>query len=220
MLKVDNITKKYGKSKVLDGVSFTINPGEKVALVGRNGCGKSTLMQILSGAFSPQSGEISFFGQNPLKNRRLFSRFVGYVPQEPLIIPELSVKDNLKFWDVQNSPNYDYILEKFGLKDILNVRAEKLSGGMKKRLSIACAIATWPPILLLDEPTSALDLYYKDTILGWLTEYNNLNGIVLLSTHEVSEILSCDRILFLKDGKINEVAKDENTLDNIRALLN
>lgn len=218
MLKVKNISKRYGRRQILTNVSFTINPGECVCIVGRNGCGKTTLMQILSGAMKADSGQLSFFEHNPLKNRKYFSKYIGYVPQESPLLKELSVKDNLKLWGVDKCPNYDYILDRFELRDIMKMRVFKLSGGMKRRLGIACAIASWPPVLLLDEPTTALDLYYKENIQQWLYEYKKLNGIILMSTHEEKEIMLCDRCLFLKDGKLIEIT-DEDRMDKIRELI-
>ena len=219
MLEVKDISKKYGKRTILDNISFCVNPGERVAVVGRNGCGKSTLLQILSGSIKPDKGQISFFGKNPLKNRKLFSQYCGYVPQEIPLLPELNVRDNLKLWGVDKCSNYEYILERFELKDIMKVNVKKLSGGMKRRLSIACAIASWPPILILDEPTTALDIFYKESIEEWLSEYQNLNGMVLLATHEEAQIMSCDRCFLLKDKKITELKKDENLMEHIKNLL-
>lgn len=219
MLEVRNISKKYGKKTILKDISFSISPGQRVAIVGRNGCGKTTLMQILSGSMKADSGEISFFGHNPLRSRRYFREYIGYVPQDIPLLPELTVIDNLRLWRVTKCPNYKYIVERFELTPIMKTEVRKLSGGMKRRLAIACAIAAWPPILLLDEPTTALDIYYKENIQAWLSEYNNLNGMVLVSTHEEAEIVACDRCLFLKDGKLIEVEKNDEMMDNIRQLL-
>ena len=99
------------------------------------------------------------------------------------------------------------IISQFELKDILSKRVSELSGGMKRRLSIACALLKWPPILLLDEPTTALDLYYKNSIGQWINEYCKMNGIVIMTTHDESEILSADRCLFMENGKIRDVGK-------------
>lgn len=219
LLKVNKISKKYGKKPILTDVSFTINPGECVCIVGRNGCGKTTLMQILSGAIKADRGRIEFFEHNPLKNKKYFRQYIGYVPQDSPLLPELSVKDNLKLWGVDKCPNYDYILDRFELRNIMKMRVSRLSGGMKRRLGIACAIASWPPILLLDEPTTALDLYYKENIEAWLDEYKKLNGIILMSTHEEKEILLCDRCLFLKDGKLIEIDDSEDRMEKIRQLI-
>jgi len=219
VLEVRNLSKKYGRRSILKDVTFRIEPGECVCIVGRNGCGKTTLMQILSGAMKPDKGSIRYFGTNPLKKHSEFAKYCGYVPQESPLLPELTVKDNLKLWGVDKCPNYDYIMDKFELMPIYRQRVDTLSGGMKRRLGIACAIAKWPPVLLLDEPTTALDLYYKENIESWLDEYKKLNGIILMSTHEEKEIMSCDRCLFLKDGVMTDIPKNDETMDIIRELL-
>ena len=173
-------------------------------------------MQILAGAIRPDAGEISFFGKNPLQKRTYFRKYVGYVPQEPPLIDELTVKDNLKLWGVWQSEHRELLLSSFELEELLKTEVRKLSGGMKRRLSIACALAQWPPILRLDEPTTALDLYYKDNIQQWLMQYRSMNGIVLLTSHDENEILSCDRCLIMKQGKLTELMGEDLTIEEIR----
>ncbi len=141
---------------------------------------------------------------------------MGYVPQEPPLIEELTVKDNLKLWGVWQSEHRELLLSSFELEELLKTEVRKLSGGMKRRLSIACALAQWPPILLLDEPTTALDLYYKDNIQQWLMQYRSMNGIVLLTSHDENEILSCDRCLIMKQGKLTELMGEDLTIEEIR----
>ena len=129
---------------------------------------------------------------------------------------ELTVKDNLKLWGVWQSEHRELLLASFELEDLLKTEVRKLSGGMKRRLSIACALAQWPPILLLDEPTTALDLYYKNNIQQWLMQYRSMNGIVLLTSHDENEILSCDRCLIMKQGKLTELTGEDLTIEEIR----
>lgn len=216
MLEVSHIRKTYGKKVILEDISLKANSGECIAIVGRNGCGKTTLMQILAGALKPDTGEISFFGNNPLKKRKFFREYVGYVPQDPPLLEELSVKDNLKLWGVLKSEYFSTINSMFSLNEIMNMKVEKLSGGMKRRLGIACAIATLPSILLLDEPTTALDLYYKESIQEWLQKYREMKGIILLTSHDEKEILSCDRCLVMRQGNLLELSGDQFTIDNIK----
>ena len=150
MIQVSNLGKRYGKKTVLQEISFTAQCGECVAVVGRNGCGKTTLMQILAGVLKPDGGEIRYFGKEPLKNFHYYQEYCGYVPQDLPFLEELSVKDNLKLWGVDRSAQYEWIIRAFDLREIMKMPVQKLSGGMKRRLSIACALAKWPMMFICD----------------------------------------------------------------------
>ena len=216
MIEVSGISKRYGRREILNDVTFHVSCGESVAIIGKNGCGKSTLLRILAGVCSANQGQIRFFGKDPQKKKRYFQTYCGYVPQENPLMEELSVQDNLRLWGADRSLHYKRLLQSFQLQDILHQTVQTLSGGMKRRLSIACALAGWPPILLLDEPTTALDLYYKDSIQEWMQEYCSMNGILLLVTHEESEILECDRCLVLEGGRMSELPKEKITHDTLK----
>lgn len=219
MIVVSDIKKRYGKKQVLSDISFQANCGECVVIVGRNGCGKTTLMQILAGVVKPDGGTISYFDNDPLKQKRYFREFCGYVPQENPLIEELSVKDNLKLWGADRGEDYDNVLEVFQLNELMKTQVSKLSGGMKRRLSIACALAGWPPVLLLDEPVTALDLYYKESIEQWLDEYKKMNGIVIMTTHDEKEIMDCDRCLLMKEGRLKELDKKTLSIQKIKQMM-
>lgn len=216
MIEINNISKKYGTKVVLRNISFQAHSGECVVIIGKNGCGKTTLMQILAGVMKPDSGKIHYLGQELSYKSQQFHKFCGYVPQENPLMEELSVKDNLKLWGVTGSKQYEKIIDSFQLREILRAKVEKLSGGMKRRVAIACALAEWPPILLLDEPTTALDIFYKESIEEWLREYNRMNGIVIMTTHDESEILKADRCLVMKEGELIELSKEDISMENIR----
>lgn len=216
MVEVSNICKRYGKKKVLQDVSFKAVCGECVVIVGKNGCGKTTLMQILAGIMKPDMGNISYFNQEPLRKHKNFHKFCGYVPQETPLIEELTVKDNLKLWGTAGVKQYEKLLDVFELREILKMRVEKLSGGMKRRLAIACALVEWPPILLLDEPTTALDIHYKESIQQWLKEYNRMNGIVIMTSHDEGEIMSADRCLVMHEGRLTELMQGDICMNKIK----
>lgn len=209
-IEVKEIKKSYGKREILKGVSFYVKKGECVALVGANGCGKSTLLGVLAGTLKAASGEILYNGENPLQNRKIFQKYVGYVPQENPLMDKLSVYDNLRFWycDTDRSIDEDMkngILKEFGLDAYRNYPVAKLSGGLKKRLSIACALAANPQILIMDEPGAALDIVCKEDIKRYLLQYRQEGGTVLLTSHEEAELLLCDRMYLLKEGVLSEL---------------
>ena len=219
MIEVSNVQKRYGKKLVLNDISFKLNCGESAAIVGRNGCGKTTLMQILAGIEKPDEGKIKYFGKDVLKEKVYFNRFCGYVPQETPLMEELSVKDNLKLWGAKHSPVYEQVLDEFHLREMMKMPVPRLSGGMKRRLGIACALAQQPPVLLLDEPTTALDLYYKDSIGQWLLKFKRMNGMIVMATHDEKEILSCDRCFVMKNGTLKVLEKAAFNIEVIRNML-
>lgn len=219
MIKVEHITKKYGKRTILKDISFSANCGEKIAIIGRNGCGKSTLMQIMAGIMKPDSGSLQYFDKNPQKEQKVFRSLCGYVPQGNPLIEELSVKDNLKLFGATSKHIESDFLDNFELQPILNQKVASLSGGMKRRVSFACAVFYLPAILFLDEPTTALDIYYKTTIHNWMNTYQKMNGILVMTTHDEQEILMCDRCFFMSDGTLRELTAEERSLERIRNLI-
>lgn len=121
---------------------------------------------------------------------------------------QLSVKDNLKLWKKGSDKQLKEAVQTFALEEILNQPVEALSGGMKRRLAIACALMNVPPIILLDEPTTALDFAHKDKIYEMLKQHKENGGIVILATHDEGEIQSADRVLLMKHGVLSELQKD------------
>ncbi|MDE6915858.1 MAG: ATP-binding cassette domain-containing protein [Lachnospiraceae bacterium] len=203
-----NIASSYGKKKVLCAVNIAAGAGQCVGIVGTNGCGKSTLLNILAGLRKADSGEIYFDGVRA-QGRQPFIRYAGYVPQESSLIPELSVMDNLRLWyedaDALRQSLEQGFLRALGVDRMCRERAGKLSGGMKKRVSIGCALAGNPPILILDEPDAALDLPGKADIRGYLGMYKQMGGTVLLATHDEIDLELCDRVFALSGGVSKEI---------------
>lgn len=218
MIEVLHISKKFGKKQILNDVSFQVDSGERVVIVGKNGSGKTTLLRIMAGIIKADSGEIRYFNEKAKSNGKVFRKYCGYVPQENPLIDELSVSDNLKLWS-GNKNVRERIIERFELQDMLTMQVNKLSGGMKRRLSIACALLTEPKILILDEPTTALDLYFKDDIMHWLEVFQKEGGIVLMTSHDTTEILNADRCLLMSAGQLLELKKEEISLEKVRAVV-
>ena len=216
MIEVSHIRKKYGAKQVLCDISFRVQSGENVAIVGKNGCGKSTLLQVMAGILKHDAGQITYYGEQSSRKRR---NFCGYVPQENPLMEQLSVRDNLRLWGGGGEGAPASVLQEFELQDILDMQVEKLSGGMKRRLCIACAALEGKPILLLDEPTTSLDLYYKEKIQMWLASYRKKNGIIVMTTHEEEEILGADRCFVMQDGQLQEIPPGQKTMTRIRELI-
>ena len=196
-LEIKHIEKKYGKKKVLCDVSLSASKGECIGILGGNGSGKTTLLSILAGILTPDKGEMLWEGE------KLTWKQIGYVPQGIPLFEELSAMDNLKLWypkKVVKKELEEGVLKLLGISEFIHLPVKKMSGGMKKRLSIGCAVAQKPPLLLLDEPTAALDLLCKQKIWEYLSEYLHSGGTVLLVTHDVWEIEKCTRCYIAKDG--------------------
>lgn len=210
MLEISGIRKSYRNKRVLDGVSLTAAPGQCVGIVGGNGCGKTTLLSILAGARRADGGSMKADGRELLGHPSLQAETVAYVPQESPFWEELSVRDNLSLWyrgdreamerDLREGP-----AAMLGIPEFLKVPVGRLSGGMKKRLSIAAALAGHEKILIMDEPGAALDLVCKEAIRAYWKAYLDQGGTILLASHELEELAVCDRMYVLKNGQAKAV---------------
>lgn len=211
MIEIENIISAYGRKKVLHGITLSAERGECVGIVGPNGCGKSTLLSIMAGVLRPAAGSILYYGNDALKNRNVFNKMTGYVPQENPLLPELSVYDNLRLWypdkeELQKELKQGF-LQILGIPEFVKMPVSKLSGGMKKRVSIGMALSGMPPVLILDEPSAALDLVCKEDIKRYLQIYLERKGTVVITTHEESELALCDSLYVMKGGKLVSVDK-------------
>ena len=221
MLEVTGLCKSYGKQKILDAVSFTAAPGTCVGIVGSNGCGKTTLLSILAGAVKADQGSIRYRNQEATGSPGVFAREAAYVPQENPLIEELTVRDNLSLWYRGSRREMERDLAQgpaamLGIPAMLKKPVARLSGGMKKRLSIACALSNHAGTLILDEPGAALDMECKADIRAYLEQYRKEGGTVILTSHEQSELALCTRMYVLRGGRLEEV-KTGMTEDEIIA---
>lgn len=209
LIEIQSVSKHYGKKKILNDISFSGSRGDCIGIIGSNGCGKSTLLKILAGALKPSGGRIMYSGHNPLSDNRYFSRHTGYVPQDNPLFDSLTVLDNLRLWYCDSSHSLkgdisDGLIKEFGLDGCLREKAGHLSGGMKKRLSIVCALAKDPEILILDEPGASLDILAKNDIRNYIKKYMADGGTVIIASHEETELSVCNRLLYMKDGILTE----------------
>lgn len=213
-IEIRHLCKKYGKKTIFEELSLKAYEGSCVGILGENGCGKSTFLAALSGTLPGVRGEFLYQGSDLFKERKLRERLVGYVPQGTPLLEELTALDNLRLWypgrRELKAELTDGVLAMLGIGDFLKVPVRKMSGGMKKRLAIGCAMASHPRILLLDEPSAALDLICKERIINYLEAFKAGGGIIFLTTHDIQELPVCDRLFILKDQKLAPYIYDGN----------
>ena len=212
MLEVKGISKHYKNKQILNGISFAAGPGQCVGIAGGNGCGKTTLLSILAGVNRPDRGSICFDGMEAVGNRKVFERNAAYVPQENPLIPELTARDNYRLWCKGDKAELERDLEEgvgkfLGLTEFLGTPAGKLSGGQKKRLSIASALSNQASLLIMDEPGAALDLEAKEEILTYIRNYLKNGGTVILTSHETQELSICTKLFVMKKGLLMPVTE-------------
>lgn len=203
LIELEHISKDYGKRNVLKDVSISTESGTCVGILGANGCGKSTLLAVLAGIRKATSGSFIYDGRDILNDRMAIASAVGYVPQGTPLMEELSARDNLLVFYRRNELERELnrgTLKLLGVDEYIDVPVRKMSGGMKKRLTIGCSVSNHPRILLLDEPSAALDLICKQKINGYLRAFMRNGGTVFLATHDKEELELCDKWYILKDG--------------------
>lgn len=220
-VQISHIQKKYRNKQVLKDISLQATGGTCIGILGCNGSGKSTLLSILAGVLRQDGGSFLCDGKDLFKDSSLRSKLVGYVPQGTPLIEELTAKDNLRLWYTPQQLEQELengVLKLLGIGDFLKTPVNKMSGGMKKRLSIGCSVAKRPPILLLDEPTAALDLECKENIAEYLRRYKQSGGLLLLTTHDVLELELCDAWYIIRDGVLEPFQYDGNLHNLIERL--
>lgn len=209
VIHADGLTKHFGAVTALDDVSFSVNEGEMFGLIGPDGAGKSTIYRILSTLAMPDSGRAEVFGLDTVGKdqcRRLRT-LIGYMPQRFSLYPELTVSENLNFFaslfGVSIKENYDIIAPVFGqLAKFPDRPAGKLSGGMKQKLALSCALIHRPRLLLLDEPTTGVDAVSRSEFWEMLGTLKNKGITIVVSTSYMDEATRCDRIAMMDHGHI------------------
>lgn len=201
MLRVCNVTKTYGNHAVLNGVSLTLEAGVCLGLVGQNGSGKSTLMRIIAQVTHPDTGDILLQEKSVLGDRQFLRRNLGYVPQEDAIPHFLTVNQQMCFWQSAVEAKNPEILELLDIPALEKQRISALSGGQRKRLSIAMALQSRPNYLVMDEALSALDSVYRTRMIDWLRGQIASGIAVLWCSHDLDELKSlCQKSVILCDG--------------------
>ena len=209
LLSVVGAQKTYGDQVALRGASFDLVPGELVALLGPNGAGKTTLIRAICGRHRLDGGQIELMGQPIRNNDRTQRAMLGFVPQEVAIYPDLSAQQNLEVFGRlhgvppdQIATRIEDVLDWTQLRSRRHDRAGRFSGGMQRRLNIACGVLHNPIVLLLDEPTVGVDPQSRERIFEMLQDLKQRGTAILMTTHQLDEAQSrCDRIVIVDEGR-------------------
>lgn len=210
-IEIAGIEKAYRRKKVLRGVSFSAQAGSCIGIVGSNGSGKSTLLSILAGVRRADAGSFVCDGVDLLRRPGMIPKVLGYVPQGDPLMEELNAWDNLRMWYGRRTLEKSLAggaLQLLGVGDFLKTPVRRMSGGMKKRLSIGCAVVSGPGVLLLDEPSAALDPVCKENIRRYLAAYRREGGIIVMVTHDAQDLELCSACCMLKDGVLRPYRYD------------
>ena len=219
-IDISGVTKRYGDIVALDNVDIMVEKGELFGLIGPDGAGKSSLYMILATLLAPDTGTATVCGLDTVKDFRQLRTRIGYMPEKFSLYEDLSVAQNLKFFanifGVSVKENYDFIAPIFGQLEKFPTRlAGALSGGMKQKLALGCALIHKPDILLLDEPTTGVDAVSRSELWDMLTVLKKKGITIMVSTSYMDEASRCDRIAMMNHGKILATDTTANLLKQV-----
>ncbi|HKM32645.1 MAG TPA: ABC transporter ATP-binding protein [Oscillospiraceae bacterium] len=208
--QLDNIIKRFGTQVALDHLSITVEKGEVFGLLGPNGAGKTTCIRILSGLSDSNSGTVKLFGERMNGNANSIKRRLGIVPQELAIYDMLTAAENIEYFGRlyglkgdQLKERVKYTLNIVGLSDVGKKLPKKFSGGMKRRLNIACSIVHKPELLIMDEPTVGIDPQSRNHILSFVHEYAKHGATIIYTSHYMEEVERlCSRVAIMDEGRV------------------
>lgn len=218
-ISVKNISKSYKTLKAVDNISFEVGDGELFGLIGPDGAGKTTLFRILTTLLIADEGSATVAGYDVISDYKAIRNSVGYMPGRFSLYQDLTVEENLEFFatifGTTIQENYDLIKEIYiQIEPFKTRRAGKLSGGMKQKLALCCALIHKPTVLFLDEPTTGVDPVSRKEFWDMLKRLKQSGITILVSTPYMDEAALCDRIALIQDGKILEIDTPQNIVAN------
>lgn len=206
-IQFDGVTKSYGAVRALEGVSLTIARGEMFGLIGPDGAGKTTAIRLTCGLLSPDAGALTVLGRSPTKEHRAITGVVGYLSQRFSLYGDLTIDENVAFFaEIHGIAHYraerDRLLAMTQLTPFRKRRADKLSGGMKQKLALACTLIHEPQVLLLDEPTTGVDPVSRREFWKLLSEFLSQGLTIVMATPYLDEAERCGRVALLHNGRL------------------
>lgn len=215
IISIKDLYKSYDDIKAVKGISFDITEGEMFGLVGPDGAGKTTIIRILCGLIKPDSGFVNLMGKNILSNKKEIQNQIGYLSQKFSLYGDLSIDENIEFFaDIHGVKDYkkrrDELLEFTRLKPFRKRIAEKLSGGMKQKLALACSLIHKPKVIFLDEPTTGVDPVSRRDFWKILSSLLREKITIVLTTPYLDEAERCSRVAMMNNGEIISLDKPRN----------
>lgn len=206
-ISLESVTKSYGKLVALSGVDLQVSKGSIVGLVGANGAGKTTLIRLLVGALRPDAGEVQVLGMDPFADRRSVRAGIGYMPQSPVLYADLTVRENVVFFARGHLSNdldrrIESVLDFVDLRAASDRQVRALSGGQQQRVSLAAALVHEPQMVFLDEPTAGVDPELRHSFWQRFRELADSGVTLVVSTHQMDEVVHCDRVALLRSGSV------------------
>lgn len=230
MLELMDVKKYFKNNRAVDGISFRVEKGEIIGLIGANGAGKTTTLSMIATLCKPDSGYIYYEGQDIVKNPAILRNVLGYVPQEIALYPSLKGIDNLRFWGRANhiwGKRLEQRIQEVSCiinfnEDYLNKKVGSYSGGMKRRLNIGVALLHKPSLIIMDEPTVGLDVEARNQILDTVIRLKKDGAGIIYAGHYMEEMEKiCDRICLIDRGKCvlfgekEELLKGKSNLEQL-----
>lgn len=221
---ISGLSKSYGAIKALRDINLRVDEGELYGLIGPDGAGKSTLYKILSTLMVPDSGQVSVCGLDVIKNYRELRTEIGYMPEKFSLYQDMTVRENLEFFaalfGVKVRDNYEMIAPIFNqLERFPDRMAGALSGGMKQKLALSCALIHRPRLLLLDEPTTGVDAVSRSEFWNILSDLKKYGITILVSTSYMDEASMCERISMIDNGRIIATGSPDGLLKGLKEKL-